>query len=25
MKVMYGTSSPEEAFVHNFFYADPMM
>merc|ERR1712088_117282 len=25
MKVMYSTASPEEAFVHNFFYMDPMM
>merc|ERR1719273_1146249 len=25
MKVMYSTASPEEEFVHNFFYMDPMM
>jgi hypothetical protein len=25
MKVMYGTASPEEEFVHNFLYMDPMM
>merc|ERR1712141_476961 len=25
MKVMYSTASPEESFVHNFFYMDPMM
>jgi len=25
MKVKYGTASPEEMFVHNFFYMDPMM
>merc|ERR1711997_653643 len=25
MKVMYSTPTPEEAFVHNFFYMDPMM
>ena len=25
MKVMYSTATPEEAFVHNFFYMDPMM
>jgi len=25
MKVKYSTATPEEAFVHNFFYMDPMM
>jgi len=25
MKIMYGTASPEEGAIHEFFFSDPMM